>query len=99
MVPAPIDLERHKDSEEEDLDVHTLAYTMVRPYIVVVVVVDWDIEAYVDSSGDVNVHCTRIEALAVVDNYKNHMDFDNSHERLPFPWVQFRNHRYVPRVE
>lgn len=88
----PID-QRHMDSVLEEAKIDgTLAYMMVRPYIVVVV--DWDIEPYA-ACANVDVHCTHIEALAlVVVDYtgKNHMDFGNSHKDLPFLSGRFRNH-------
>jgi hypothetical protein len=93
----PIVLERHMDSVEEEVDVRTLAYKMVRPYIVEV---DYHIEGYAGSCVDVD--CTHTEAWLVVD-YTHKIrtdfesDFDNSHKDLPFPWAQSRNHRYVLR--
>jgi len=71
--------------EEEEVDVRTLAYKMVRPYIVVVEV-DYRTEEYVGSYVD----CTHTEAWLDY-THKNHTDidfdfgFDNSHKDLPFP--------------
>jgi len=97
VVLEPIDLEPHMGSVEEEVDVRTLAYKMVRPYIVEVEV-DYHTEVYADSCVD----CTHIEAW-LVDYYthKSHTDFDlnNSHKDLPSPWAPSRNHRYVLRVD
>ena len=73
------------DSVEEEVDVRTLAYKMVRPYIVVVEV-GYRTEEYVGSYVD----CTHIEAWLDY-THKNHTDFDfdfglnNSHKDLLFP--------------
>jgi hypothetical protein len=93
VVLEPIVLEPHMGSVAEEVDVRTLAYKMVRPYIVEA---DYHIEGYAGSCVD----CTHTEAWFVVDyTHKSHMDFgfDNSHKDLPFPWAQSRNHRYVLR--
>jgi len=85
VEPGPIDLEPHMDSVGEEVDVRTLAYKMVRPYIVVVEV-DYHTEEYVGSYGD----CTHI-VVWLDYTHKNHtdsdfdFDFDNSHKDLPFP--------------
>jgi len=96
VVLEPIDLEPHMDSVEEEVDVRTLAYKMVRPYIVEVEV-DYHTEVYCDSCVD----CTHIEAWLVDYTHKSHTDFglNNSHKDLPSPWTPSRNHRYVLRVD
>ena len=90
----PIDLEPHMDSVGEEVDVRTLAYKMVRPYIVVVEV-DYHTEVYVGSYVD----CTHTEAWLVGYTHKNHtdfdFDFDNSHKGLPSPLEPSRNHRCI----
>jgi hypothetical protein len=95
VEPGPIVLEPHMDFVGEEVDVRTLAYKMVRPYIVEVEV-DYHTEVYVGSCVD----CTHIEAWLVDYNHKSHIDFglNNSHKDLPFPWAPSRNHRCVLRV-
>jgi hypothetical protein len=93
----PIDLEPHMDSVVEEVDVRTLAYKMVRPYIVVVEVeVEYHTEVCVGSCVD----CTHTEAWLVDYTHKNHTDFglNNSHKGLLSLWAPSRNHRYVLRV-
>ena len=86
VEPGPIAPEQHMDSAAAGVDVRTLAYKMVRPYIVVVEV-DYHTEVYVGSYVD----CTHTEAWLVGYTHKNHtdfdfdFDFDNSHKDLPFP--------------
>jgi len=96
VVLEPIDLEPHMDSVVEEVDVRTLAYKMVRPYIVEVEA-DYHTEVYADSCVD----CTHIEAWLVDYTHKSHTDFglSNSHKDLPSPWAPSRNHRYVPCVD
>ena len=89
----PIDLEPRRDSVvEEGLDVRTLAYKMVRPYIVVEEL-DYHTGVYVGSCAD----CSHIVAWLVDCTHKIHtdfeLDFDNSHKGLPSPLEPSRNHR------
>jgi hypothetical protein len=96
VVLEPIDLEPHMDFAGEKVDVRTLAYKMVRPYIVEVEV-DHHTEVYVDSYVD----CTHIGAWLVGYTHKTHTDFglNNSHKDLLSPWAPSRNHHYVLRVD
>jgi len=91
----PIDLEPRRDSVvEEGLDVRTLAYKMVRPYIVVEEL-DYHTGVYVGSCAD----CSHIVAWLVDYTHKIHTDFDfgfdNSHKGLPSPLEPSRNHRCI----
>ena len=91
----PIDLEPRRDSVvEEGLDVRTLAYKMVRPYIVAEGL-DYHTEVCVGSCAD----CNHIGAWLVDYTHKIHtdfdFDFDNSHKGLPSPLGPSRNHRCI----
>jgi hypothetical protein len=96
VVLEPIVLEPHMDFAGEEVDVRTLAYKMVRPYIVEVEV-DYHTEVCAGSCVD----CTHTEAWLVDYTHKSHIDFglNNSHKDLPSPWAPSRNHRYVLCVD
>lgn len=64
MEPVPID-HRHMGYFAKKLDVHTLAYKMVQPYIVAVVDVVRD-SNIAPSVASANVHYTHTEASVVV---------------------------------
>jgi hypothetical protein len=82
VVLEPIVLEPHMDFVGEEVDARTLAYKMVRPYIVEVEV-DYHTEVYAGSCVD----CTHTEAWLVDYTHKTHTDFglNNSHKDLPSP--------------